>query len=76
MGVDIDKSRYDPFLPIILLCLSLPIRMDSFDLLFIDLQLSLCKLPPVGCLLYTSDAADDLIGVDLGGLWIMKKKKG
>ncbi len=23
--------------------------------------------PPVGCLLYTSDAADDLIGVDLGG---------
>ncbi len=24
-------------------------------------------LPPVGCLLYTSDAADDLRGVDPGG---------
>ncbi len=33
-------------------------------------------LPPVGsCLLYTSDAADDLIGVDLGGRRILKKKK-
>ncbi len=31
--------------------------------------------PPVGCLLYTSDAADDLIGVDLGGGRIIKKKK-
>ncbi len=30
---------------------------------------------PVGCLLYTSDAADDLIGVDLGGRLIKKKKK-
>ncbi len=27
--------------------------------------------PPVGCLLYTSDAADDLIGVDLGGRRIL-----
>ncbi len=26
------------------------------------------------CLLYTSDAADDLIGVDLGGRRILKKK--
>ncbi len=32
-------------------------------------------LPPVGCLLYTSDAADDLIGVDLGCRRILKKKK-
>ncbi len=33
-------------------------------------------LPPVGyCLLYTSDAADDLIGVDLGGRRSLKKKK-
>ncbi len=31
-------------------------------------------LPPVGCLLYTSDAADDLIGVDLGGRRIIKQK--
>ena len=27
------------------------------------------------CLLYTSDAADDLLCVDLGGRGIMKKKK-
>ncbi len=30
--------------------------------------------PPVGCLLYTSDAADDLIGVDIGGRRLIKKK--
>ena len=30
---------------------------------------------PVGCLLYTSDAADDLLCVDLGGRRIIKKKK-
>eukprot|EP00657_Telonema_sp_P-1_P005440 TRINITY_DN22797_c0_g1_i1.p1 TRINITY_DN22797_c0_g1~~TRINITY_DN22797_c0_g1_i1.p1 ORF type:complete len:126 (-),score=35.10 TRINITY_DN22797_c0_g1_i1:18-395(-) len=28
-----------------------------------------------GCLLYTSDAADDLLCVDLGGLPFIKKKK-
>ena len=28
-----------------------------------------------GCLLYTSDAADDLLSVDLGGCRIIKKKK-
>ena len=28
-----------------------------------------------GCLLYTSDAADELDGVDLGGRRIIKKKK-
>ena len=30
---------------------------------------------PSGCLLYTSDAADDLLCVDLGGRRIIKKKK-
>ena len=30
---------------------------------------------PIGCLLYTSDAADDLLCVDLGGRRIIKKKK-
>src|SRR5680860_1901416 len=30
---------------------------------------------PPGCLLYTSDAADDLLCVDLGGRRIIKKKK-
>src|SRR5659263_197264 len=29
---------------------------------------------PSGCLLYTSDAADDLLCVDLGGRRIIKKK--
>ena len=31
-------------------------------------------LLPRGCLLYTSDAADDLLCVDLGGRRIIKKK--
>ena len=30
---------------------------------------------PISCLLYTSDAADDLLCVDLGGRRIIKKKK-
>src|SRR5680860_1924161 len=30
---------------------------------------------PTDCLLYTSDAADDLLCVDLGGRRIIKKKK-
>ena len=32
-------------------------------------------LQAYGCLLYTSDAADDLLCVDLGGRRILKKKK-
>ena len=32
-------------------------------------------LRPLICLLYTSDAADDLLCVDLGGRRIIKKKK-
>ena len=31
--------------------------------------------PALPCLLYTSDAADDLLCVDLGGRRIIKKKK-
>ena len=34
----------------------------------------MCNLYTV-CLLYTSDAADDLLCVDLGGRRIIKKKK-
>ena len=30
---------------------------------------------PITCLLYTSDAADDLLCVDLGGRRVIKKKK-
>ena len=31
------------------------------------------EIEPVGCLLYTSDAADDLLRVDLGGRRLIKK---
>ena len=34
-----------------------------------------CVCPRSTCLLYTSDAADDLLCVDLGGRRIIKKKK-
>ena len=34
-----------------------------------------CDPPCTPCLLYTSDAADDLLCVDLGGRRIIKKKK-
>ena len=33
------------------------------------------RLPDDGCLLYTSDAADERSSVDLGGRRIIKKKK-
>ena len=36
---------------------------------------SLFNEPAYSCLLYTSDAADDLLCVDLGGRRIIKKKK-
>ena len=32
-------------------------------------------MPKMGCLLYTSDAADERSSVDLGGRRIIKKKK-
>ena len=35
----------------------------------------LTAISPLICLLYTSDAADDLLCVDLGGRRIIKKKK-
>ncbi len=41
------------------------------------IYLAACILPTpyAACLLYTSDAADDLLCVDLGGRRIIKKKK-
>ena len=41
----------------------LPIRLPCYDFI------------PITCLLYTSDAADDLLCVDLGGRRILTKKK-
>ena len=46
--------------------------IDSFSVLLIDF-LFYRKLF-CSCLLYTSDAADDLLCVDLGGRRIIKKK--
>ncbi|GAB5863251.1 hypothetical protein JMUB7529_28530 [Staphylococcus aureus] len=37
-------------------------------------MLSLSTSHSTGCLLYTSDAADEGLGVDLGGRRIIKKK--
>eukprot|EP00657_Telonema_sp_P-1_P004404 TRINITY_DN2017_c0_g1_i1.p3 TRINITY_DN2017_c0_g1~~TRINITY_DN2017_c0_g1_i1.p3 ORF type:complete len:109 (-),score=41.38 TRINITY_DN2017_c0_g1_i1:50-376(-) len=40
-----------------------------------EISRSLSRAQSQGCLLYTSDAADDLLCVDLGGRRIIKKKK-
>ena len=40
-----------------------------------DCQAEVARRNPQHCLLYTSDAADDLLCVDLGGRRIIKKKK-
>ena len=45
------------------------------DLLPCQLVHDLETAPPGGCLLYTSDAADERSSVDLGGRRIIKKKK-
>ena len=46
-------------------------NIDSFENGAIDL---VAKIEPWCCLLYTSDAADDLLCVDLGVSRIIKKK--
>ena len=52
---------------------------DSVNDLPITLELNVNKvnviLRSLGCLLYTSDAADERSSVDLGGRRIIKKKK-
>src|SRR5665809_116813 len=50
-----------------------PRRARSAAIAFIASLLYLARQYP--CLLYTSDAADDLLCVDLGGRRIIKKKK-
>ena len=42
---------------------------ESANTVYLDLE------RPSDCLLYTSDAADDLLCVDLGGRRIIKKKR-
>ena len=47
----------------------------NYEFLIMNYELpSLFRLQK-GCLLYTSDAADDSLRVDLGGRRIIKKKK-
>ena len=45
------------------------------DILYTCMLCSSCQEQCYDCLLYTSDAADDLLCVDLGGRRIIKKKK-
>ena len=47
----------------------------EYDVVFDTLIQGHNVLPFKDCLLYTSDAADDLLCVDLGGRRIIKKKK-
>ena len=51
-------------------------RRSKFEIRMSNAGRPLCQLQmeAKGCLLYTSDAADDQLGVDLGGRRIIKKK--
>ena len=48
--------------------------IDTYSEVLASLRLALALAEGEGCLLYTSDAADDLLCVDLGGRRIIKKK--
>ena len=55
------------------------VRFKGKDHVLITLEQAVAAKPDIalfsaGCLLYTSDAADDLLCVDLGGRRIIKKK--
>src|SRR5680860_1752232 len=52
----------------------MPVTIGSFTLFGPAVQVYTAT-HPLNCLLYTSDAADDLLCVDLGGRRIIKKKK-
>ena len=58
------------------LSLVLPCLIDELSRPALQTIVSeIAKVPYLSCLLYTSDAADDLLCVDLGGRRIIKKKK-
>ena len=50
-------------------------QADQHQIMATASHMSYVSPPPFACLLYTSDAADDLLCVDLGGRRIIKKKK-
>ena len=53
-------------------------KIEAFDgqgKLVASITINNLKINPKLCLLYTSDAADDLLCVDLGGRRLIKKKK-
>ena len=52
-----------------------PIRLSFFVISQHSFKMWLHANKTRSCLLYTSDAADDLLCVDLGGRRIIKKKK-
>ena len=65
-------KQYSLILPILIMIPFL--RFDISDFLLIGVCTVLALKRKI-CLLYTSDAADDLLCVDLGGRRIIKKKK-
>ena len=68
-----DNELFSPFSD------SVSLRLRDFyhltSLVTVTRRLILQKARHYPCLLYTSDAADDLLCVDLGGRRIIKKKK-
>src|SRR5680860_670345 len=63
------RSKFHIFRPVLNVSYCLSVATQKYEVF---------RRPPPGiwpCLLYTSDAADDLLCVDLGGRRIIKKKK-
>ena len=76
--IPVDRESFTSIsnpLNVVLFALSLTIP-NTFDELGIYVVVIFARVPlPHVCLLYTSDAADDLLCVDLGGRRLINKKK-
>src|SRR5450756_1041173 len=82
LHVEVEKLFLDVHRDCLAECLNLHVRRQALDDTEKDDVESKLGLQPAdegaangNCLLYTSDAADDLLCVDLGGRRIIKKKK-
>ena len=62
LTADFNSDRYDSERMMMMIMMTTTIMSNSVSVLY------------TACLLYTSDAADDLLCVDLGGRRIIKKK--